>query len=80
MTFAGFLATRRDVKPHLIERKGYQCEDNTASVLVYADKFYIEQLDDGRYFLITDTDSVFSSDLGALERKLFDYALGVSTG
>lgn len=80
-TLAAFRATKEVVRTHLIERTGYQCQDEAIRVLVYQYRWYIEELEPEpghlvfpRYYLITERDSYVSSDLGDLETKLYLYA------
>lgn len=80
MTIEEFRATRREVNPQTVQKTGYDVEEATEKVLVYADSFYIERFESGLFYLITDEGTHRSFELSALEAILYPYAARVHAG
>jgi len=77
MTFEEFRATRKfcpDLRT-TIHADFYEDCVKAPIGLLYQDDFYIE-IADGSFFLTIGCEQKTSDDLEALERDLFDYAIG----
>lgn len=75
MTLEEFRSTRRLVNPQVAQKAGYEVNNATVKVLLYCETFYIERLESGMLYLITEKEEYQSFELEPLERALYDYAV-----